>query len=65
MINFSESFIYSDQPTTCPKCGVRTETIVDLFHSTEQFQIHKCPNEKCSFEFIMQYDIDFDNGSLL
>ncbi len=65
MINFSETFIYSDQPTTCPECGVRSEIIVDLSHTKDQTQVHKCPNEKCKFEFVMQYDSDFDNGLLL
>ncbi len=57
MINFSEVIVYSDQPTTCPKCGLRSEITVDLSHTNDVTQIHKCPNEKC--EFVMQYDIDF------
>ena len=65
MINFSEVFIYSDQPTTCPKCGSRSEIILDLSHTKDVVQIHKCPNLKCEYEFVMQYDLDFDNGSLL
>ena len=65
MINFSEIIIYSDQPTTCIKCGVRTDIILDLSHTKDKTQIHKCPNVKCEFEFVMQYDADFDNGSLL
>jgi len=64
MINFSEVFIYSDQPTTCPKCGLRSDVILDLAHTKDVTQIHKCPNKKCEFEFVMQYDEDFDNGSL-
>lgn len=65
MINFSDLFIYSANPTTCPKCGLRSEIILDLSHTKDQTQIHKCPNEKCGFEFLMQYDKDFDNGLLL
>ena len=65
MIDYSEIFVYSDQPTTCPKCGLRSEIILDLSHTKLKTQIHKCPNDKCSFEFVMQYDEDFDNGSLL
>lgn len=65
MLNFSVIFIYSDQPTTCPKCGLRSEIILDLSHTKYQTQIHKCPSKKCNFEFVMQYDEDFDNGSLL
>ena len=65
MINFSEVYIYSDQPTCCPICGVRTEILLDLSHTKDQTQIHKCPNQKCEYEFVIQYDEDFDNGSLL
>ena len=65
MIDYSKVYIYSDQPTTCPKCGSRTEIILDLSHTNGQTQIHKCPFETCEFEFVMQYDIDFENGSLL
>jgi transposase len=65
MIDFSKVYIYSDQPTTCPRCGLRSEIILDLSHTKDITQIHKCPNKKCEFEFIMQYDEEFDNGSLL
>ena len=65
MINFAEVYIFSDQPTTCPKCNSRSEIILDLSHTKNQTQINKCANNKCEFEFVMEYDIDFDNGSLL
>lgn len=61
MVNFLEIFIYSDRPTTCLKCGTRTDIILDLSHIKNQTQIHQCLNEKCAFEFIMQNDIDFGN----
>ena len=62
---FSEIFIYTDQPTVCPYCGAGSEIFLDLSHTTDQTQIHKCINAKCEHEFIMQYDEDFDNGVLL
>lgn len=65
MIDFSEVIIYSDQPTTCPKCGLRSLIILDLSHTIEVTQLNKCPNQKCEFEFVMQNDEDFDNGSFL
>ena len=65
MITCSEVYIFSDQPTTCPKCGVRSDIILDLYFTKDKTQFHKCPNAKCEFEFVMEYDIDFDNGSLL
>lgn len=65
MINCADVYIYSDQPTTCPLCGSCTDIMMDLGHTNSQTQIHKCFNEKCKYEFIMQYDEDFDNGNLL
>ncbi len=65
MVNFSEAFIFSDQPTNCPHCGLRSEIILDLSNTKYQTQIHKCPNQKCEFEFVIQYDDDFDNSLLL
>lgn len=61
MVNFSEVFIYSDQPTTCPECGTRTEIILDLSHIKNQTQIHQCLSKKCAFEFVTQHDINFEN----
>lgn len=34
--------IRSDQPTTCPFCGARTDIILDLGHTVEGTQIHQC-----------------------
>lgn len=51
-----EIFLFSDQPTTCPKCGLRTEIILDLIKSLEKTQLHKCPSPKCGFEFLKQED---------
>ena len=65
MINYSEVFIYSDQPTTCPLCGACTKIILDLSHTKYQTQIHKCYDKNCNFEFIIQFDEDFDDGSML
>jgi transposase-like protein len=57
-LDFSEIFVYSEQPATCPKCGSRTEIILDLLYSKDQTQIHVCP--KCEYEFVMQYDKEFE-----
>ena len=65
MVDYSEIYIYSDQPTTCPKCGARSEVILDLAHTNDKTEVHLCPDNNCNYEFIMQYDEDFDNGSLL
>lgn len=65
MINYCEVYIFSDQPTSCPKCGARTEIILNLAHTKDKTEIHLCPDLNCNYEFIMQYDEDFDNSSLL
>jgi hypothetical protein len=46
-----ELFGLTDQPTTCPKCGSRTDFIdVDL-GTDEWHQHHKCLSDTCGFEF--------------
>jgi len=56
MINFSDVYLYTDQPTTCPQCGSRTNIILDLSHTIRQTQIHKCVFKNCRFEFVLQVD---------
>jgi hypothetical protein len=52
-----EIFLSFDQPTTCPKCGNRTET----FKEFELFQQqHKCLSEECNFQFIVEFDNKFE-----
>ena len=54
MIDYFEVYTFSDQPTTCPKCGSRTEITLDLFWTYAQSQHHKCLLIKCNFEFVIQ-----------
>lgn len=61
MINYKEVFIFSEQPTTCPKCSCRTNLILDFSHTKDQTQIHKCLNKNCNFEFVLQTDEDFND----
>lgn len=61
MINYAFTYIYSDQVPVCPKCGIRTQIIMDLLHIVSQTQIHLCLNSKCKYEFVMQYDKEFDD----
>jgi hypothetical protein len=56
MIDFREVITYNDQPVTCPDCGSRTEIILDLSHTIELTQIHKCLSENCLNEFVTQND---------
>lgn len=43
-------FLLSDQPTTCPRCGARTE----WDDRDDGTQHHRCP--RCTFEFIAEED---------
>lgn len=45
-----ETYIFSDQTSTCPKCGARTEIILEKVYPII-YQHHKCPSNKCHFEF--------------
>lgn len=44
-------YILSEQPTTCPQCGTRTD-FGCFIHTNAQFQIHVCLNGKCGYEFV-------------
>lgn len=54
--SYNHQFLSSDQPTTCPNCGLRTELITDLSHTNSQTQIHQCPDKNCGFEFVVTSD---------
>lgn len=56
MIDYKEVITYNDQPVTCPNCGNRTEIVLDLSHTREQTQIHKCLYKYCKNEFVTQKD---------
>lgn len=64
MVDYNNTFVYSDQPTTCPKCLRRSDIILNLSHTLRQYQVHKCLNNSCGNEFVMEYDKDFFNGFL-
>lgn len=51
-ISSLEMFLISDQPTTCPKCGVRTEIILNLFDSETDLQVNVCLSLTCRFVFL-------------
>jgi len=54
MIDFNTVLNYSDQPVTCPLCGVRTEIILDLSHTRNQIQLHQCLNTRCGNSFVVE-----------
>ena len=62
VIDFNNTFLISDQPTTCPKCGARTDFYDDTSPvSNEVVQIHTCLSPTCKFEFVVEFDEELDN----
>jgi len=53
---YSELYVSTDQPATCPSCGARTEIIFDMQHTRDFTQVHKCLSEICQREFVMVQD---------
>ncbi len=47
-----EIFLMSDQPTTCPKCGLRTELLISIYDSVLEEQINVCLSSICGFVFL-------------
>jgi hypothetical protein len=56
---FEIVFMMTDQPTTCPYCGRRTEIVSDLLHTKMKAQVHKCPGESCNSVFVEVEDEEF------
>jgi hypothetical protein len=44
-------YLISDQPTTCPTCGTRTDIISDFLHTNLQLSINQCLNTQCKHVF--------------
>lgn len=60
MINYRDTFLMNDQPTTCPQCGVRTSYYLIISPvSNKDVEIHKCLDNKCKFEFVIEIDDEF------
>jgi len=52
IISSLEIFLVSDQPTTCPRYGVRTEILKDFYNSETEEQINICLASNCRFVFL-------------
>lgn len=57
MLTKMEVFIRTNQPTTCPICGCRTEVTFESLIEPELVQHHKCLSRECGFEFIEEEDV--------
>lgn len=56
IINRKLIFLMSDQPTTCPKCGTRTDLLLDMLHTNARWTIEECLNPGCRFIFFSADD---------
>lgn len=51
-MNDLDVFLVSDQPTTCPICGARTE----ILYGFKKSQIHLCLDRRCRYKFLVEDD---------
>jgi len=54
----SEVYLFNDQPITCPKCGNRTDIILDLFKTAKNTQFHKCLTLNCRNMYVVEEDVE-------
>ena len=47
-----ETYYYSDQPTTCPKCGIMTDVVLNMSHTMSVVQVEECLG--CGERFMVQ-----------
>lgn len=55
-VDFKYLYIMGYEIPTCPKCGSRTEFILDFSHTKDSTQVHKCLVPYCKMEFVMVAD---------
>ena len=48
-----DTFIMNDQPTTCPKCGARSEIMNEVELEARIIQEHECMSKYCEFQFLV------------
>jgi hypothetical protein len=46
-----DTFIMTDQPVTCPRCGARAEIIYEFKEDELSAQLCKCPEKDCQYLF--------------
>ncbi|WP_139352760.1 hypothetical protein [Algoriphagus sp. A40] len=59
---YDHQLFATDQPQTCPSCGLRAEILADFSHTTSQTQIHLCPDQDCGSKFVVSMESVEDNG---
>jgi len=56
-MNDFNTYLMGDQPTTCPICGARTATMLELLNSPIT-QFHDCLSEDCRYIFFLEEDLE-------
>lgn len=51
-----ETYYYTDQQTRCPKCGARTDVVLDMSHTMRVVQVEECI--RCGERFVFQKGFD-------
>nr|WP_184551052.1 hypothetical protein [Mucilaginibacter sp. FT3.2]MBB6235359.1 hypothetical protein [Mucilaginibacter sp. FT3.2] len=44
-------YLITDQPSTCPICGTRTDIVADFLHTAQKLSINECLNTQCKHVF--------------
>jgi hypothetical protein len=44
-------YLITDQPTTCPVCGTRTDVVADFLHTFQKLSVQACLNTQCKHVF--------------
>jgi hypothetical protein len=45
-------YFMTDQPTTCPICGARTDIIADFSHTLLKMEVNECLDKDCQYLFL-------------
>ncbi len=45
-------YLITDQPTTCPTCGTRTDIISNFYHTNLRLFVNECLNINCKHVFL-------------
>ncbi len=57
---FNDLYMFNDQPAICPICGARSDIILDMSHTIDKTEVHRCNSAKCQHEFVMVFDEEFE-----
>ena len=57
-MDYIDIYIANDQPTTCPKCGNRTEITSGLNNSPYLTQHNQCLSDYFNYKFVVENDTE-------